>query len=135
MLRLKRYWFLGVVGLQLSLGVYLFDGTYAFILYLILTLWIIIRAYLPQFDGLIERQRPYSRMNALRLNGGTHTETDWYRLLRKHNYRCAKCQQVKPLTKDHIIPVSLGGTDNIKNIQPLCRSCNSIKGTKIVDYR
>lgn len=45
-------------------------------------------------------------------------------------YRCVNCESYKDLTVDHIYPVSKGGSDEIDNLQTLCRSCNSKKGTK-----
>lgn len=35
------------------------------------------------------------------------------------------------MTKDHIIPKSLGGPNSIDNYQPMCSPCNSNKGSKI----
>jgi len=58
---------------------------------------------------------------------GNHTLNEWEGLKKKYNYCCAICGERKPLTKDHIIPLSEGGTDYIDNIQPLCRNCNSKK--------
>ncbi len=46
---------------------------------------------------------------------------------------CLGCQehfQARHLTIDHIIPRAKGGTDHISNLQLLCNSCNTIKGTK-----
>lgn len=35
------------------------------------------------------------------------------------------------LTKDHIIPKSRGGKNNIDNYQPMCSNCNNEKGNKL----
>jgi hypothetical protein len=76
-----------------------------------------------------------SRKEKIRANGGSHTEQEWESLKRWYNNRCAKCGANNP-TKDHIIPVNKGGTDNISNIQPLCQQCNSSKLDRFAtDYR
>jgi len=70
---------------------------------------------------------------------GTYTEADWDRKKKEFNYCCARCgipesrlkelwgKQHWKLTRDHILPISKGGTDRIINIQPLCISCNCKK--------
>ncbi|MES2773702.1 MAG: HNH endonuclease [Bacteroidota bacterium] len=35
------------------------------------------------------------------------------------------------MTIDHILPRSLGGSDSIENLQPMCNSCNHKKGNKV----
>lgn len=67
--------------------------------------------------------------------GGSHTFEEWEGLKKQYGYKCAKCGEEKPLTKDHILPLSEGGTDSILNIQPLCRSCNSKKWKKLTETR
>lgn len=37
------------------------------------------------------------------------------------------------MTKDHIIPQSKGGSDDISNYQTMCEPCNKAKGSKIED--
>lgn len=44
--------------------------------------------------------------------------------------RCVECGAVEDLTLDHIIPRSLGGTDDEENLQTLCRRCNSAKNNR-----
>lgn len=69
-------------------------------------------------------------------NGGTYSIIEWESLCKKYNYRCLCCGRNDVLlTVDHILPVALGGTNSIGNLQPLCKSCNSKKNKKHIDYR
>ena len=68
-------------------------------------------------------------------NGGSFTAEQFTFLCRFYKYKCLCCNKKKPLEADHVIPVSKGGSSNISNIQPLCRSCNAKKSTKTTDYR
>jgi len=45
-------------------------------------------------------------------------------------YRCKHCTTHLNLTVDHVVPESQGGPTVLKNLQTLCRSCNSRKGTR-----
>lgn len=72
----------------------------------------------------------HNRRAKIEGNGGNHTTKEWLNLVKEHNNRCVNCRQEKKLTRDHIRPISKGGTNEIINIQPLCASCNSSKKDK-----
>lgn len=69
---------------------------------------------------------------------GSFTAEEWHNLCRLYDFSCLSCQlqmRYDELTVDHVIPLSVGGTNWLKNLQPLCSSCNSSKHTKHIDYR
>lgn len=61
----------------------------------------------------------------------------WIWLCRFLDYKCLLCGRkfdISDLTVDHIIPLSKGGKHEWRNIQPLCKSCNSKKHNKIINF-
>ena len=58
------------------------------------------------------------------------------------DYNICLCCGKKPhkgirlsLQVDHIIPVTMGGKNELSNLQTLCRNCNSAKHINTIDYR
>ena len=67
---------------------------------------------------------------------GDFTVEEFEALCEKYNNLCLRCGAKDVLlTPDHVVPLSLGGSNLISNIQPMCGSCNSWKNVKVVDYR
>lgn len=91
----------------------------------------------PNWKGGITPYYKILRKKKLELAGGSHSNGEWETVKAQYNWTCPCCKQKEPnikLTKDHIISVDKGGSDNIENIQPLCVSCNSKKGVKTIKY-
>lgn len=79
-----------------------------------------------------------SAARALRAGAeGSHTEAEWEALLVFLGGRCLACHDgYRRVERDHVVPITLGGSDSIDNLQPLCRSCNARKSNRSVeDYR
>jgi hypothetical protein len=60
-------------------------------------------------------------------------------VLVRDGYICLCCGKKKgegvSLNVDHIIPVAMGGSNALSNLQTLCRICNADKGVNEIDYR
>ena len=80
----------------------------------------------------VKRRNRYIRYLARGAAGPYHNNSEWEKLLRRHNGKCAYCGERPAEHKDHIIPISKGGTDAIGNILPACRECNLSKGNKLL---
>jgi 5-methylcytosine-specific restriction endonuclease McrA len=65
-----------------------------------------------------------------------HTLAEWLAVRRHYGEKCLRCGATdRTLTRDHVVPLALGGADTIDNIQPLCGPCNCWKGARVIDFR
>ncbi len=59
------------------------------------------------------------------------SETVRSEVWRRDGGKCLRCGSRIRLEFDHIVPVSLGGSDTARNIELLCEACNRSKGARI----
>ena len=65
------------------------------------------------------------------------TGEEWIKLVAYYSPdgRCLCCGRAGELAMDHVVSLASKGSNTIGNIQPLCKSCNSKKHSKSIDYR
>jgi 5-methylcytosine-specific restriction endonuclease McrA len=66
---------------------------------------------------------------------GSFTRSEFKALCQIFGNVCLRCETKSDLVADHVISLAKGGTNEITNIQPLCKTCNGIKGINSTDYR
>jgi len=57
-------------------------------------------------------------------------------IFKKYKYRCVECGATNEETRleiDHIVPLSKGGTNDVENLQVLCKECNLGKSNNLWD--
>ena len=87
---------------------------------------------------IIHKQSDSNRYALRKGANGKFTLKEFYSLLKsKFDNKCNICScefnKDNIATIDHIIPLTKNGSNNIENIQPLCKSCNSRKFNKLLD--
>lgn len=81
------------------------------------------------------RMRAAAHKRRSRVRGAEHfafTKRDWERLVARYRNCCAYCGERKPLTTEHVVPLSRGGRHSTGNIVPACFSCNSSKRDRFI---
>ena len=85
-----------------------------------------------------DQTRLYRATHRARKRGaeGRHTVEEWLSKLDLVGGCCIYCgRSDRPLTRDHKMPLSRGGSDAIDNVVPACRNCNASKARlTILEY-
>lgn len=84
------------------------------------------------------KEQAHKRICKISKIEGSHTAKEIRELFDKQKCKCANClvditlksRMSTTLHLDHIMPISKNGTNNISNIQLLCRDCNLRKHAK-----
>lgn len=90
------------------------------------------RRYLEAHPGKSQEWNAVRRSRRLAAETYVVTAADWRRLCERHRNQCFYCGEARPLTQDHIIPLTRGGRHSIGNLVPACKSCNSRKNARLI---
>ena len=85
----------------------------------------------------INRKNRRERIKNAKIKGD-HKDSEWQDMKDFFEQTCCKCfgdSGIKFVEKDHIIPLYQGGSNHIRNLQPLCAKCNAGKGNSREDLR
>lgn len=81
-----------------------------------------------------QRRLAAKRRNSQRRENPEFSPEEWEALKAVLGY-CQRCGSTENLTKEHIVPLSRGGKNNLENLSVLCQGCNEQKGSrKIPNY-
>lgn len=61
---------------------------------------------------------------------GRYTLAEWQERLGYFAGRCGYCGSHTKIERDHLVPILMGGTNDIENIVPACMTCNRSKGPR-----
>jgi len=95
------------------------------------------KEYYATDRGKVKKRATEGKRRALKFNAPIVEVFDPKDVLVRDDYRCQLCGRKTRLdykpnhplfpNADHIVPLSLGGNHTMKNMQCLCRACNSVK--------
>jgi 5-methylcytosine-specific restriction endonuclease McrA len=94
------------------------------------------RMRIPPYEDALLRMRRYQhnwrRLHRLKQARGSHTKSELLEIVSAQGGRCLYCDAEfsasRMWSKDHIVPLTLGGTEFAWNLVASCRSCNSRRG-------
>lgn len=73
---------------------------------------------------------PMTRREVMRYQFNRQRKVIFDQLVERDGEYCRHCGSVHELSVDHALAIANGGTNDLNNLQLLCRSCNSRKGAR-----
>ena len=92
----------------------------------------------PKSAGALATQRAAFNTRRARKAGalGTLTPADWNGIVLRQRGECFYCGADRPLTQEHLTPLSRGGSHSVGNVVGACLHCNCQKRSRtVMEYR
>lgn len=88
----------------------------------------------PERSRYLGQQSRSRRRASIKGNDSKGVSFDeWQEILVRFNHSCAYCNEKNiNLVREHVRPISKGGSDDPDNVVPACKSCNSRKCAKLL---